>query len=417
MVRRFADTFRGWKIATAGSVVQAVQSALLLLTFGNYAVLLEREFGWTKTTLSAAFSLQRAETGLLGPVQGWALDRYGPRRIMRLGASIMAIGFLLFSQTQQLWHFFVFFIIIAVGGSLAGYMTITTAVVPWFERKRARALGLASIGFAVGGVMVPIVVWTMNEFGWRWTAAGSGVAVLVLLWPLSSLLGGTPADFGTYVDGIDPAALGPDVARAEGVSDVSFTAKEALRTSSFWFIALGHMSAVLVVSTVLAHLSLYLTSDRGYSLQEASFIAAALPIMQLVGVVLGGWIGDRANKRLIASVAMAGHVGGLLLLAYASDAVMIWLFALTHGLAWGVRGPLMQALRADYFGTGSYGQIMGLSTLVVMIGSIGGPLMVGMVTDATGNYRLGFTIVAIIAGLGTTIFMIASPPELPDRTG
>lgn len=396
--------------------IQTLQSAFLVQGFQHYAVLLERDFGWSKTVLASAFSLNRVEAGLLGPIQGWALYRWGARRVSRVGACIMGTGFVLFSQTQSLWQFFVFFFIIAIGATLSGFLTVMTATVRWFERKRARALALTSAGFAIGGALAPLLVWSMGTWGWRWVAAGSGVFMAVAIWFMSSTLEGGPEDHGTFVDGIDPVDLPEDEVRPEGVSNVHFTAKEALRTRAFWMISLGHMSALFVVSAVLANLSLALTSEHGYTLQQASYVAGAVPLFQLAGMFLGGVLGDRVNKRLIAGVAMIFHCVGLLFLSYATTTAMIWGFVVFHGLAWGARGPLMQAIRADYFGSSAFSQIMGFSSMIVMVGMASGPIVAGSLADSTGSYRAGFTIAAIVAAFGTVFFVLATPPPPPDRS-
>jgi OFA family oxalate/formate antiporter-like MFS transporter len=90
-------------------------------------------------------------------------------------------------------------------------------------------------------------------------------------------------------------------------------------------------------------------------------------------------------------------------------------FAALHGLAWGIRGPLMQAIRADYFGRSSFGVIMGISTTIIMIGQIGGPLFAGFMADATGSYVTGFTVLAVLAGAGSGFFIFARRPALPER--
>ena len=404
--------FRGWRVVLAGAIVQAIHGGLLLQAYGNYAVLLRREFGWSTTMLSAAFSLNRAESGLLGPIQGWALDRYGPTRVMQIGAVTMGAGFLLFSQIQNPVQFFAAFIVIAVGSSLSGFLSVTTAIVRWFERNRAKALSLGSIGFALGGLMTPGVVFVLERFGWRATAVATGLVVWAVLLPLTVIFDGGPADHGEQVDG-QPPISDRDLPRAAGVSDRHLTAKEALRTRAFWMIGLGHASALLVVGAVIAHLSLYLTEEQGFTLQQASFLGAALPMVQLGGMLAGGVLGDRFDKRLIVCIAMAGHVVGLLLLTYATDRWMIYAFVPLHGIAWGVRGPLMQALRADYFGSTHFGQIMGYSSLVIMIGMVSGPLVAGTLRDVTGDYGLGFTILAIMALLGVGFFALATPPDPP----
>ena len=395
-------------------MLQAVYTALILQAYGQYAVILEKTFGWSKSALSAGYALNRAESALLGPIQGWALDRFGAKRIARVGAVIGTIGLLAFSQVQELWQFFAAFVLISVGSSLSGFLTVTTSVVRWFERHRAKALSISGMGFAIGGVVVPLVVLSMEQLGWRETAAISAVIFFAFSWRLAAELEGGPADHGLEVDGLDH--VDREVApKAEGLTEVHFTAKEAMRTRAFWMISLGHMSALFVVGAVLAHLSLYLTSEQGYTLQRASFIVAALPLVQLGGMFIGGWLGDRINKRLTACVAMVGHSVGLLLLAYANGAAMIWAFVVLHGLAWGARGPLMQALRADYFGSTSFGAIMGVSSLLVMLGTGLGPLVAGILADRTGSYETGFTIIAGITLVGMVFFVLATPPKPPVR--
>src|SRR5688572_9548678 len=84
-LRRLRPTtfYYGWWIVFAGFLNQAVAGALLQRSFGTYAVLLREEFGWSKAAISGAFSLQQLESGLLGPIQGWLIDRFGPRISMR----------------------------------------------------------------------------------------------------------------------------------------------------------------------------------------------------------------------------------------------------------------------------------------------------------------------------------------------
>ncbi|MDH4146480.1 MAG: MFS transporter, partial [Acidimicrobiia bacterium] len=143
--------FHGWKIVGAGLVVQAMQSTFLQQAYGTYSVVLKAEFGWSNTLFSVGYSLNRLESGLLGPLHGWALDRFGIRRVMRLGAVLMAIGFLLLSQLNSRLTFLAFFLVTAVGASLCGFLTVVTATVRWFERRRSRALSISQSGFAIGG--------------------------------------------------------------------------------------------------------------------------------------------------------------------------------------------------------------------------------------------------------------------------
>jgi MFS family permease len=148
----------------------------------------------------------------------------------------------------------------------------------------------------------------------------------------------------------------------------------------------------------------------GYSVAQASLYIMMMTFSQLAGVLIGGAVGDRYSKRWICAACMLMHASGLVMLTYATGALMLTAFALLHGLAWGLRGPFMQAIRADYFGRRSIGIILGLSSLIISIGQIGGPLVAGMFADATGNYRTGFTVLAVIAGLGSMLFIFARKP-------
>ncbi|MFN0092834.1 MAG: MFS transporter [Acidimicrobiales bacterium] len=408
--------FDGWRIVTAGAAIQATQSALMQNSFSFYAKVLKDEFGWSSTAINIAYSLNRLESGLIGPPQGMLVTRFGARRVMRFGAVLMAVGMLLFSRLHNLGQFYGFYLIMALGASLAGFMTITIVTVNWFERRRATALAMQGNGFAIGGMAVPLVALALERFGWRTTAAGSAVLTLLIVLPLTTLFHQRPADVGQDVDGLtdeERAAL-PPTRRVQ--SSVHFTAAEAVRTRAFWCISLGHTLALSVVSGVSANLALYLSNERGWRLAEAGLVAGLLPLLQVVGQFGAGYLGDRYNNRVIVCSAMLGHVAGILLLGYAADRWMVWAFIPLHGLAWGLRGPLMQSMRADYFGASDFGKIMGWSSLIMMLGQIAGPLIAGIAKDQTGSYTPGFVIIAALAGVGFGFFLLSTPPKPPVRT-
>ena len=402
--------FTGWKVVAASAFLWALQSMLWMQGFGNLAVELRDEFGWSKTLFSVAFVATRAGSALIAPAQGSALRRWGTKRVMRFGSIFVLGGFVGLSLIETRLHFFIAMSVAAFGMALAGFLTITSALVPWFERKRARALSMQTMGFAVGGFAGPLLVFSFGWFGWRLSLAGAGVVLTVAIFFASIMLGRTREDTGEPVDGIpeDVAATAP---RAEGVTDDHFTAARAMRTRAFWMVSLGHGSALIVVSAVIAHVALYLVEDRGFSAEEAALIAGLIPVFQLIGTALGGYLGDRINKRLIIVAAMFAHGIGLLIMTWASGAIAIGLFVVLHGLAWGSRGPQMQAIRADYFGTTHFASIMGWSSIIVTIGTVSGPLLAGILADSTGDYRLGFTLIAILAFAGNIFWALASPPS------
>ena len=183
-----------------------------------------------------------------------------------------------------------------------------------------------------------------------------------------------------------------------------------MRTPAFWLLSLGHGFALLVVTAVNVHAITHMRQSLGYSVSQAALFIMMMTAAQVAGVLIGGVVGDRYNKRLICAACMLMHAAGLLMLTFASGPAMLGAFALLHGTAWGLRGPFMQAIRADYFGRKSIGMILGLSSLIIAIGQIGGPMVAGLFADATGNYRTGFTVLACVAGLGSMLFLAAKRP-------
>ena len=416
--KRAEGVFYGWWVVSGAFGIQVLLSALLMQSFGAYVPVLQEQFGWSKAQLSAAFSLQRVESGLLGPIQGWMLDRFGPRNVMRVGMLLFGIGLMAFSQVNSLMTFYLVFLLIAVGGSLGGFMSLTSTLVNWFVRKRATAMGVAQMGMSVGGLLVPLIAISLTDFGWRTTAFYSGVIVLLVGLPITQLMRRNPEEYGLLPDGESEqeAAIRRRRAREEQIEDpddINFTPREAMRTRAFWFISLGHGASVLVVSAVMVHLIVHLNEGLGYSLRAAATVVSLMTVMQMIGLPIGGFLGDRFEKRKIAIFAMFGHAAALIVLAYATNLAMVVFFAVVHGLAWGMRGPLMQAMRADYFGRRAFSKVMGFSSMIVMIGMTSGPLVAGILADRLGNYQLGFTILGISAAVGSIFFIFATKPRPP----
>ena len=410
--------FYGWKMVGAGVGLQFLQAGLMTQSFGAYVAVLQAERGWSKTALSGAAALHQMEAALLGPLLGWFMDRFGPQGMIRAGVIIFGCGLMLLSQCNELTTFYGAFLVVALGTSLCGFFPINVALINWFERWRARALSSLSIGLALGGITVPIVAASLQTFGWRATAFASGLIAIAVGLPLAMVIKRRPEDHGETVDGL-PAKGSVYSESKDNLAPVTrdFTVQEALRTRAFWLISLGHGFALLVVHAVVVHAISHMNQGLGYSVERAALVYGLVTVSQIGGVLVGWWIGDRVEKRLICAVCMVMHMVGLLLLTYA-DALpatfaAVLAFGVLHGAAWGLRGPFMQAMRADYFGRTAIGMILGLSLMIIMVGQVGGPMLAGILADLTGNYRLGFTILALTAGVGSLFFVLATRPERP----
>lgn len=415
---RAQGVFYGWWIVSAAAGLQILQNGLLMQAYGTYVPVLQEEFGWSSTALAAAFSLQRVETGLLGPLQGWLLDRWGPRTVIRVGIIIFGLGFMAFSQVDSLTTFYLAFMFMAIGATLGGFMSLTTTLVNWFEKRRAMAISFTQVGMSIGGLLIPLVAWSLVRFGWSVTAFASGVIIILVGLPLAQVMRHTPEQYGMLPDGMTPAEqarLDEVRARAVGSADerFDFTPRQAMRTRAFWFISFGHALATMIVSAVTVHLVVHLNEDMGFTLSGAATIVALMTAITLAGQLVGGFLGDRFDKRKIATLAMFGHASGMLVLAWGDSLIWAVGFAVLHGVAWGMRGPLMQAIRADYFGRKSFGQIMGFSSLIVMTGMMSGPIIAGLMRDHYGNYHYGFTLLAILAAFGSIFFFFGTKPTPP----
>ena len=403
-------------MVAAGSGIQFMQAALLHQAFGAYFAALVDERGWSKTALSGAAAMQPMESALLGPVLGWIVDRFGPQGMIRIGVVAFGLGFMLLSQIDSLAGFYAAFIVIALGSSLCGFFPINVAIIHWFQRYRARALSSVGLGLALGGVFVPVIAWSIQSQGWRTTAFVSGVVAILAGWPMARVFRRSPAEIGETVDGLpEPAAAqgpGAEAGSPAPALQSEFTARQALRTQAFWMISLGHGFALLVVYAVNVHAITHMKEGLGYSLAQASLVITLMTVAQIGGVLVGWWLGDRFDKRRVAALCMVMHAAGLLMLTYAAGYLMLAGFALLHGGAWGLRGPFMQAIRADYFGRRAIGMILGLSSLIIVFGQIGGPMIAGLMADATGSYKAGFTVLAALVGSGSLFFLLARRPSL-----
>ncbi len=423
--QRLNKLFFGWWIVFSGFLLQAVNGGLLFHGFTVYFLPLQQEFGWSRALVATGFTLTRAEGALIGPLEGWAIDKFGPRIIVVVGIILFGAGFIAFSATNSVLHYFLAFLLLSLGSSLGGFLPVSATITNWFARKRALALGIAMTGMGIGGLVVPVLAWSITTYGWRPTAFASGILVWAIGIPSALLLRHKPEPYGYLPDGAQqaPAAgpSAPDTRQPQTTSPTpasdDFTVKEALKTPAFWLISGGHAAALLVVAAVSLHQIPHMVQRLDMSIERASFFVAFLMVMTIVGQLGGGFLGDKINKKVLLVSCMLGHTAGLLSLAFATSSIHLIAFGVLHGLAWGARGPLMQSLRADYFGRSSFATIMGFSSAIVTVGMIISPIFAGWMADIQdGSYTMAFTILAILTGLGSFFFYFANKPERKPRT-
>lgn len=412
--------FYGWVIVATGFVNQTFQSGLAFSGFGTFIVPLEVEFGWSKATLTAARSLTQFENGLLGPLEGVFIDRFGPRIMMTIGAFIFGLGMFLLGFVDALWNYYLVFVLMALGSSLGGFIVMTTAVNNWFRRKRTMALSLAQSGLGFGGMaLIPILVWAQDEFGWRQAAMAAGCLVWIVAIPMSLLVRHSPERHGALPDG-DP--IPEDGGRADmmaappkGGGHIDFTLGEALRTRAFWMLGMGHGISVMAIMGASVNQFPHMEQGMELARSKAAVVVTIASAMNVAGRLGGGFLGDRFNKRHLAAIGSAGGAISLVILATADSFVQAIIFAVIMGLSWGIRGPMMSSLRGEYFGRTSFGKIAGFSSLLVMPASVSAPVFAALMADLQGDYVLAFIILAAVSTVAVFMFLFATPPLPPAR--
>jgi MFS family permease len=406
--------FLGWDTVVGGATFQALQAALVYQSFGIYVVAWSDEFGWARAAIAGGYALATVEAGLIGPLHGALLERFGVRPVMLAGVLALALGLLGLSFMTTLPTFYACMLLVGLGLALSGFLSTTTAVVPWFARRRSTALSLMGIGYSVGGLLVPVVAAAIVDLGWRAMLQLGATIILMIGLPSLALMRRSPAAYGQEPDGLDRAGRRPRPLLKRRASGADFTLRQALRTRAFWLLGIGQSAAILVGGAVTVHLVAHLTLSLDFSVQAAAQVIALVTVVSVVGQLVGGPIGDRFDIHKVAAVAMVVQALGLALLAQATSVSAVMLFAVMHGLAWGIRGPLMGSVRADYFGTRYFGSIMGASMMVLIVGDVIGPILTGTLADRFGDYRVGFSVIAGMALVASLGFWFARPPVTAD---
>ncbi len=410
--------FFGWWLLGAGTVVMVMQGGLYAYGFPAFFVPLAATLGTSRGALSLAFSFTRLESSLLGPIEGFMIDRFGPRGIMYIGFALLGLSFILFSFVNSLLGFYLVFPIIALGASLSGFLPVITAVNNWFSRRRGLATGICSAGVNVGGVLVAVVAFSISIYGWRTTAVLIGLVIWLLGFPLTAMMRHKPQPYGYLPDGDDPDAPPGSSAdgRPSGAEETpDFTPMQALKTPAFWFIASAHGFSLFIVGSVSIH-QIPLLVDAGISFETAASILAFMTMVAMVGRVAGGWLGDQLGRKLILVVCFLLMSAGVVVLATAQTVPQAMLFAVLYGLGYGARAPILIAIRAEFFGPRNFATIMGLSQPIMVIGSFFGPIAAGFAYDAQGSYQMVFFVISVINLIGAVLVFFIKKPEIPQRS-
>ncbi len=420
MITKRKKIFYGWWIVLASSILNFVSGGTFLYGFTVFFNPIRQAFGWGAAITSFAASFRGLETGFLDPVVGFLVDKIGPRKLMLFGWGIVGLGFLLMSRMNSLWQFYGAFLLVATGMCFGSFVVMVTAIAHWFHKKRSRALALIYVGMGASGIIAPLLALSINQFGWRTTLVIIGIASLVIGIPLSVLMRHKPSQYGYLPDGEtretmpEATTVSKGAAEHESVSSaIGFTAKEAMKTRAFWLFSLVFLFQHTATSAVMIHIVPYLESVNVPSAIAATAVTG-MTLCSLIGRLGFGFLGDFANKRYLIAIALAVQTLGLFIFSFAdvSKAWLIVLFLLTYGPGYAGTIPLRPALQADYFGTRSFGTIMGWMALISMFGGLVSPVFAGWVYDTTGSYRLVWRLFALTTVPAIPLILLAKPPKV-----
>ena len=353
---------------------------------------------------ATALALQRAETSLFTPFVGAAINRFGPRAVLIFGVFVTGWGFIFMSEVQVLWHFYAAMRLLGLGLSFGEFIVFVTTIVNWFVRLRAHALATVMTFSAMGAVVLPLLVWSIETFGWRTILLCIGIGFWVVSTPVVLLLRRRPEDYGMRPDGGDHPTSAP-ANRAQPLvrhpREVSVGMRDAVRLRAFWQIAIAVSIGELVAMTNLFHRPTLL--EYKIDLWLASIAAGSVAFGDVLGRINIGAIGDRFNVRILLAAALSRQSIGIASLALAHSTLLgiSWgliplpLFVFCSGFGFGSSIPLRLSILAEYFGRCSYGTLVGVTSSISSVWVTTGLLFVGFMFELTDSYRPAYIVLAL----------------------
>lgn len=383
--------------------------------FGVFFRPLSEHFGWTRAEISLAFSFASVTGALLAPMLGRLVDRYGPRPVQLLGATLLGVGYLWLASVDSLWEYYAGMGgLVAAGAAALGPVSSNTAVARWFVRRRGQALGIATAGISMGGVVfVPFTQYLIGRVGWRGAFVATAAVVLGAgIPPIALWMRRCPEEMGLGPDGDepqDPIDLSGVVAELER----SVTAEQAIRSANFWRLALAFALTVSALSAVLLHQIPYLI-DRGMDPSLASWVLGGTAGVGVVGKLGFGSLLDRFEERRVIVSCFLLQAFGVVLLFFASRPWVLVAYVLIYGYAMGGNATLQATSVGKVFGRLHYGAIAGrIAPIVIFFQSTGVPL-VGWIHDRTGSYSAAWwTVIAVTLVAAALVWSVEFPGQPP----
>jgi len=397
--------FYGWRVVAAAFAILFTAYGAQYC-FGIFFAALLDEFRWSRAGLSGVFSAYAFAYCLTGFPAGHLTDRWGPRAVITAGAVLLGAGLTGMAAVRHLWEPYVVYGIIGGLGMGTAYVPCHSTVVKWFERRRGLAVGAASTGASLGTFALPLIAHrAVAAFGWRAAYVILGVGVFATLAVAATVMRRDPRSIGLSPDGDAEITTASDAP-----SPAPWTLQRAMRVPAFWLIGGAFTATWLAVFVPLVHLVPF-ARDLGYDAGTGAWLLSAVGGGAVAGRLLMGAVSDRIGRRLTIVGAMtlqAVAFGGF---ATVRDLPALAGTAVAFGFSYGAISALFAAIVGDLFGPERAGSLVGF--LFALAGSLAawGPLVAGLVFDATGGYALVFHAAAAANIVAAVLVSLASAPR------
>ena len=397
--------YYGWIIVGLGFVTLAFQ-VVYRFSFSIFQIPLIAEFGWSRGTLSWAFSLSLLIYALSSPYIGSLLERHGPRAIMPWGCALVAVASLLGYFINTIWH--VYLVIGLLGGiglALNGFATNSAIMPRWFMRFRGRATGITLSGIGIGIlVLLPLTERMIALWGWRLAYVGYGLFVLLVITPMSYfVMRDRPGDVGQNRDGAatepDPGGNGDPSSQAPVDKSVKTVFLSLKGDHRFWCMMFVYFAIGFNNNTIISLIALYL-KDIGFSVAALALIIGMVGFLRTFGSISGGWLGDRIGRgpgtAISAAVVALGLVLLLFLPVWGGGLLLAYIFAVIYGIGIGGMSSCGSALGGDIFEGPTYAVIVGFTEIAYGMGGVIGPPFAGYYFQFTGSYVVPIILIILL---------------------
>ena len=398
----------GWRrpLILAGCVLICMVSAapVIATTTSLFIVPISREFGWGRTEFPLAIMAAAWIGGLVAPVAGGMLDRYGTKPIMLIGTVAFALSnvLLAFSDGVKL-HVYPAYMLLGASSSFCGNFGVNKIISAWFSESRGKALGLSvGLGVGLGSALTPLLTeYFIQHGGWRFAYVALGTAVFVLAFP--SILFLTP-------NTRSPKSSEPITDASAGLS-----VSQSLATREFWLIIALTLFNGFAAGAISGHWA-PIQVERGVSIEVATLLLSSFGLVKVLAQVGGGALLDRIQTPKLAALILFPAFLAATAYAFASGPRLVVPAALLFGLGEGAELGLLPYLVSRYFGVRRIAEIFGYVAAASIISAGLGNVAMGSIFDATHSYRFGLFIgagclllaVLCAIGLGPYRFEVAS---------